>query len=197
MQTCEAARTVRVPLLRAVLGAGLVLGGAAQAQALYGIGQAATPEQIAAWNIDVGPDGRNLPLGSASVAHGRELFASRCASCHGANGEGGLGDRLVGGQGSLASANPVKTVGSYWPYATTLFDYIRRAMPLNAPQSLADDEVYAVTGFVLYLNGLVAENTPIDARLITTLQMPNRDGFIGEDPRPDVKGTRCFHDCLK
>ena len=117
-----------------VLGAGL------HAQGHYGIGRPATEAEIAGWNIDIGRDGANLPAGSGSVAHGHEVFEQQCAACHGENGEGGVGDRLVGGQGTIATPKPIKTVGSYWPYAPTLFDYIRRAMPQNAPQSLSNDD---------------------------------------------------------
>lgn len=167
----------------------LALGAAAAAPAFpdgaYGLGTAATPKQIAGWAIDVGPDGRGLPPGRGSVAAGRALYAAQCAACHGERGEGGLGDRLAGGIGTLASARPLRTVGSYWPYATTLFDYVRRAMPLQAPQSLSDEEVYAVSGYLLLLNGLVPADATIDARVLRTLRMPNRDGFVS-DPRPDT-----------
>src|ERR1700752_2162928 len=112
----------------------------ANAQSPYRLGRAATPAEIAGWNIDVGGDGSNLPPGSGTVSHGSEVFAQQCAACHGAKGEGGIGDRLVGGGGTLSTPNPVRTVGSYWPYAPTLFDYIRRAMPQNAPQSLSNDD---------------------------------------------------------
>jgi mono/diheme cytochrome c family protein len=169
----------------------------ASAQSRYGIGHAATPAQVAAWNLDVSPDGRNLPAGQGSVLRGREVFANQCAACHGARGEGGsLGDKLAGGQGTLATPTPVRTVGSYWPYATTLFDYVRRAMPLNAPQSLSNEDVYAVSGYVLFLNGLVAEDTVVNAKTLTELKMPNRDGFVS-DPRPDVRNTGCLRDCIK
>src|SRR2546425_10322622 len=124
-----------------------------QAQSPYGIGRAATPAEIAGWNIDIDRYGHNLPPGSGSVSHGREVFDQQCAACHGAKGEGGIGDRLVGGQGTLAMPKPVKTVGSYWPYAPTLFDYIRRAMPQSAPQSLSDENVYAGSAYTLSLNG--------------------------------------------
>lgn len=166
------------------------------AQTSFGIGRTPTAAEMAGWNIDVEPDGRNLPRGQGTVAHGKEVFDAQCASCHGAKGEGGLGDRLVGGQGTLGTDKPVKTVGSYWPYATTLFDYIRRAMPLNAPQSLSNDDVYAVAGYVLYLNGLVPENATLDARTLTAVHMPNREGFTG-DPRPDVHNAECMRDCGK
>lgn len=162
----------------------------------YHFGHAVTPAELAAWDIDVAPDGRNLPTGSGRVANGRTLYAERCAACHGKNGEGGVGDRLQGGKGTLATASPVKTVGSYWPYATTLFDYIRRAMPLDAPQSLSPEEVYAVSGYVLFLNGLVAEDATIDAQTLIALKMPNRDGFV-DDPRPDVRDSACRKDCVK
>ncbi|USB88216.1 cytochrome c, partial [Burkholderia cenocepacia] len=107
----------------------------------------------------------------------------KCAMCHGVGGEGGVGDPLVGGAGSLTSAKPKKTVGSYWPYATTLFDYIRRAMPYNAPQSLSADDVYAVTAYVLHLSGIVSSDARLDARTLPRVRMPNRDGFV-PDPRP-------------
>jgi cytochrome c len=169
----------------------------ASAQSRYGIGHAATPAQVAAWNLDVSPDGRNLPAGQGSVLRGREVFANQCAGCHGARGEGGsLGDKLAGGQGTLATPTPVRTVGSYWPYATTLFDYVRRAMPLNAPQSLSNEDVYAVSGYVLHLNGLLAEDAVVSAKTLTELKMPNRDGFVS-DPRPDVRNTGCLRDCIK
>ena len=164
------------------------------AQTSFGIGHTPTPDQIAAWNIDVEPDGRNFPQGQGTVARGKQVYESQCASCHGAKGEGGIGDTLSGGMGTLATDKPLKTVGSYWPYATTLFDYIRRAMPLNAPQSLSNDDVYAVSGYVLYMNGLLPENAVVDGRALTQLRMPNRDGFSG-DPRPDVHNQDCMKDC--
>jgi mono/diheme cytochrome c family protein len=166
----------------------------AQAQGPYGIGRAATPAEIAGWNIDIDRYGNNLPPGSGSVSHGREVFDQQCAACHGANGEGGVGDRLVGGQGTLATANPVRTVGSYWPYAPTLFDYIRRAMPQNAPQSLSNDEVYAVSAYILNLNGLLPAEAALDARTLSAIKMPNRNMFVG-DPRPDVKVPECMTGC--
>lgn len=158
----------------------------ARAQSSYGIGRPATAAEIAGWNIDVGHDGSNLPTGSGSVGHGREVYAQQCASCHGDKGEGGVGDRLAGGQGTIGTAKPVRTVGSYWPYAPTLFDYIRRAMPQNAPQSLSDDDVYAVSAYILNLNGLVGADATLDAKSLAAIRMPNRDKFVG-DARPDVK----------
>ncbi|MFM0501647.1 c-type cytochrome [Paraburkholderia caffeinilytica] len=147
------------------------------------IGTPLTDQDLAAWNIDVAPDGRGLPAGSGDVATGAHVFATKCAACHGAQGEGGLGDPLVGGQGTLTSAKPKRTVGSYWPYATTLFDYIRRAMPYNASESLSADEVYAVSAFLLNRNGIVPADTRLDAASLPRVAMPNRDGFVA-DPRP-------------
>jgi mono/diheme cytochrome c family protein len=164
------------------------------AQGPYGIGRAATPAEIAGWNIDIDRYGNNLPPGSGSVSHGREVFAQQCAACHGAKGEGGIGDRLVGGQGTLAEPKPVKTVGSYWPYAPTLFDFIRRAMPQNVPQSLSNEDVYAASAYILYLNGLLPAEATIDAKALGAIKMPNRNMFVG-DSRPDVKDRECMTGC--
>jgi S-disulfanyl-L-cysteine oxidoreductase SoxD len=166
----------------------------AQAQGPYGIGRSATPAEIAGWNIDIDRDGNNLPPGSGGVSRGREVFDQQCASCHGAKGEGGLGDKLVGGQGTLATPKPVRTVGSYWPYAPTLFDYVRRAMPQTAPQSLSNQDVYAVSAYILHLNGLLAVDATLDAKTLSAIKMPNRSMFVG-DPRPDVKNPACMTNC--
>lgn len=162
----------------------LSLAGPAMAEPL-GLGRPATPETIAAWDIDVRPDGQGLPPGHGSVRDGAALYTARCAGCHGARGEGAAAEALAGGQGGLASAKPLRTVGSYWPYATTLFDYVRRAMPFDAPQSLSADETYAVSAYVLHLNGLLPEDASLDAASLPKVAMPNRDGFTA-DPRPDV-----------
>src|SRR5256714_14567532 len=166
----------------------------AQAQGTYDIGRTATPAEIAGWNIDIDRNGHNLPQGSGTVRHGREIFDQQCAACHGAKGEGGVGDRLVGGQGTLATPKPVRTVGSYWPYAPTLFDYIRRAMPQNAPQSLSNDDVYAVSAYILNLNGLFPAGGTLDAGTLAAIKMPNRSMFTG-DARPDVKNPACMTGC--
>lgn len=166
----------------------LVAANVAQASdARFGIGRAATPSEIAGWDIDIRADGQGLPPGHGSVAEGQKIFAESCAACHGQNGEGKPADQLVGGFGTLATLKPVRTVGSYWPYATTLFDFIRRAMPFNAPQSLTADQVYAVSAYVLYLNKIVAADTMLDAASLPKIEMPNRNGFSSPDPRPDVK----------
>ena len=152
-----------------------------------GIGHVATPAQIAGWDIDVRADGQGLPAGHGSVREGEAIYAQACAGCHGAKGEGKPADRLVGGFGTLATAKPVRTVGSYWPYATTLFDFVRRAMPFDAPQSLTADQVYAVSAYILYLNDIVPQDTVLDARSLPKVAMPNRNGFTSPDPRPDVR----------
>ena len=131
-------------------------------------------------------DGQGLPEGRGSVQDGDKLYAETCAACHGEKGEGKPADQLVGGFGTLATSKPVRTVGSFWPYATTLFDYIRRAMPFNAPQTLTADQVYAVTAYILYLNNIVPENSVLDAPSLPKVAMPNRGGFTNPDPRPDV-----------
>jgi len=153
--------------------------------AYLGVGQPATPDEIRLWNIDVAPSGEGLPSGRGTVAQGASVYAARCMKCHGASGTEGPMDRLVGGQKTLASSNPIKTVGSYWPYATTLYDYIHRAMPLDAPQSLTPDEVYSVTAWLLHQNGIIAKDAVLDAVTLPSIQMPNRHGFV-PDPRPDV-----------
>src|SRR5882757_399017 len=173
----------------------ILLGAArAEAQSPYGIGRVATSAEIAGWNIDVGGDGRNLPSGSGSVSHGSEVFDQQCAACRGAKGEGGIGDRLVGGQGTLGTPRPLRTVGSYWPYAPTLFDYIRRAMPQNAPQSLNNDDVYAVSAYILNLNGLLSADVTLDSSILRAIKMPNRSMFVS-DPRPDVRNPACMSGC--
>jgi mono/diheme cytochrome c family protein len=186
-------RTLEVQIA-ALAALALVCATPAQAQSRYGIGRAATPSEIAGWNIDIDRYGNNLPSGSGSVGHGHEVFDQQCATCHGAKGEGGLGDQLVGGQGTIATPKPVRTVGSYWPYAPTLFDYIRRAMPQNAPQSLSNDDVYAVSAYILNLNGLLAADATLDANTLNAIKMPNRSMFVG-DPRPDVKNPECMTNC--
>jgi cytochrome c len=148
------------------------------------LGRPATPDEIAKVDISIPPDGKGLPAGSGSVAQGAQVFAAKCSVCHGANAEGTpSGDRLVGGVGTLASANPVKTVSSYWPYATTLFDYIRRAMPLTNPQSLQNDEAYAVVAYILSIDNIVPKDAVLDAQSLPKVQMPNRGGFINWEPR--------------
>jgi cytochrome c len=156
----------------------------------FGFGAPATAEEIAGWNIDIAPNGAGLPPGSGTVAQGKALYDRLGAKCHGANGEGGDGGPpLVGGIGSLNTDAPMKTVGSFWPYATTLYDYIHRAMPADNPQSLAPDEVYALCAYLLFLNGIVPEDAVMDAQSLPLVVMPNHAGFTSPDPRPDVFNT--------
>ena len=151
----------------------------------YGAGRAAGAEEIRGLGLAIAPDGGGLPEGSGTVAAGREVFAARCVSCHGEKGEGGIGGTLVGGQGTLRSPRPLKTVGSYWPYATTVWDYVNRAMPFDQPGLLKPSEVYAVVAYILNLNGIIAGDQVMDAKSLPKVKMPNRDGFVA-DPRPDV-----------
>ena len=151
----------------------------------YGLGRTPSPDEIRAWDIAVSPDGRGLPPGNGSAAEGKPIYATRCALCHGATGREGPQDILVGGTGTLTTAKPLKTVGSYWPYATTLWDYINRAMPFDHPGTLPPDQVYATVAYVLYLNSIVGEHDRLDANTLAQVKMPNRGGFVG-DPRPDI-----------
>ena len=149
------------------------------------LGRVASPEEVARGDLIVAPDGANLPPGSGSVAEGETVYAEKCIACHGADGSGGPMDRLAGGIGSIGSDGPIKTVSSYWPYATTLFDYIRRAMPAAAPQSLSNDEVYAVTAYLLSIDGIVDNDAVMNAETLPEVEMPNRDGFIPWSPDLD------------
>ena len=133
-------------------------------------------------DISIPPSGAGLPPGSGTARQGAALYAAKCAACHGKNGAGKPADALAGGIGSLATPAPVRTVGSYWPYATTLFDYIRRAMPLSSPLSLPDDEVYALSAYILHLNGIIDENAPMTAATLPAVKMPNRNGFVSDWP---------------
>jgi len=152
----------------------------------YGVGRPPTPEEFRDRGSAIAPDGTGLPPGSGTVAAGRELFTAQCARCHGPDGEGGVGARLVGGQGTLATPRPLKTVGSFWPYATTLWDYINRAMPFDKPGLLSPNDVYGAAAYVLRLNGIIAEGQVMDAMSLPKVRMPNRDGFV-PDSRPDVR----------
>ncbi len=161
----------------------------------YNLGRTATEVEIAGWDIDVRPDGKGLPPGSGSVSHGEVVYEAKCAACHGPFGEGaGRWPKLAGGFGTLTAERPEKTVGSYWPYASTLWDYIHRAMPFTAPQSLTDDETYALTAYVLYLNDIVEDDFELTQSNFVEIEMPNKDGFF-VDTRPDVKNTACMENC--
>jgi S-disulfanyl-L-cysteine oxidoreductase SoxD len=180
------------PLL--ALAAGLMLTQAAQAQQGYparlDLGTPVTAQDLAQV-FAIPPDGRGLPPGKGTYAQGQKIYADSCAACHGDKLQGipttGIGgDKLIGGRGTLASAAPVKTVESYWPYATTLFDYVKRAMPLNSPGSLSDEQVYSVVAYILVEANIVPKNAVLDARSLPAIRMPNRDGFV-PDPRPEIE----------
>jgi cytochrome c len=155
-----------------------MLFGTAAAQEGPGLGETPSAELIAAWDISIASDGSGLPPGSGSAVEGAPVYALKCAACHGPGGEGLLNDRLVGGHGSIGRPAAVKTIGSYWPYATTIFDYVRRAMPYSQPQSLSDDETYALTAYLLYLNEIIDEDVVMDGATLPAVEMPNRDNFV-------------------
>jgi mono/diheme cytochrome c family protein len=148
------------------------------------LGRPLTPEEIHKADITVSTDGKGLPPGSGSVSAGAAVYTKYCQACHGVQGAGKPQDQLTGGIGTLASNKPVKTVVSYWPTATTLFDYTRRAMPINSPQSLTNDEVYAVTAYLLSIDGIVSADAMLDAKSLPRVKMPNRDGFVRWWPKP-------------
>lgn len=141
------------------------------------LGQPITEADIAPWNLDIAPDGTGLPPGRGTAVQGEAIYVEKCAVCHGFDGVGTPADALVGEQKLLASAKAAKTVGSFWPYAPIIFDYTRRAMPLNNPQTLTNDEVYALTAYILKLNGIIGEKDVMNARTLARVKMPNRDGF--------------------
>lgn len=148
------------------------------------LGRLATADEVAAWDISIPPSGSGLPPGSGTAKQGAAVYAAKCFACHGANGAGKPADALVGGIGTLTSAAPLRTVGSYWPYATTLFDYVRRAMPYDRPMSLSNDEVYAVSAYILSLNGIITEDATMNAKTLPKVEMPNRNGFVNYWPEP-------------
>lgn len=146
------------------------------------IGQVPTTAEIDAWNIDVSPKGDGLPAGSGTASAGEGIYAAKCVTCHGAAGN----TDLAGGIGSLRGRKPVRSVGSYWPYATTLFDYIRRAMPADKPQTLSAGEIYSLSAYILWMNGIVSKDKMLDRTSLPRVAMPNRKGFVERDPRPDA-----------
>src|SRR6516225_4656913 len=152
----------------------------------YNIGREATPEEVRGWDISVRPDGLGLPSGHGTPDEGRRVYAAKCSSCHGDGGEGTVHyPALVGGRGSLTSAKPLRTVGSYWPYATTVWDHIHRTMPYTEPRTLTPNETYSVTAYILFLNGIVDEHVELNENTLLKVKMPNREGFVA-DPRPDI-----------
>ena len=173
---------VRLLILAAAIGLAGVWVACARTSSAAQLGRTPSATEIATWDIDVSPDGSGLPAGSGTAAAGESIYAAKCSACHGVAGY----TNLAGGAGTLRSARPILSVGSYWPYATTLFDYTRRAMPANAPQSLSADEVYALSAYILYLNGIVSKDQVLDRDSLPKITMPNRNGFLERDPRPDV-----------
>src|SRR3954466_4465979 len=134
--------------------------------------------EIARWDISIPPNGAGLPPGSGTARQGQQVYEQKCLACHGAKGAGKPADVLAGGTGTLAGKAPLRTVGSYWPYATTLFDYVRRAMPYDKPMSLSSDELYAVSAYILSLNGIIPEDAIMTAETLPKVEMPNRQGFV-------------------
>jgi cytochrome c len=162
-------------------------------------GKPVSEADVAAWNIDIRtPDGAGLPAGRGSVAQGRSIYAAKCVACHGPEAKGGAAFQypgaMFGGIGSMTKVPRILTPGSMYPYAPILFDYIRRAMPMDRPQTLTNDEVYALSAYLLNLNGLVPANAVMDAQSLPNVQMPNRNGFVVDD-RPDAKASRCMTNC--
>lgn len=181
----------------------LALGSWPALAADHGLGRPATPAEIAEWDIDVRPDGQGLPKGRGSVAEGQEIYDAQCASCHGTFGESNQYMALAGGVGSLATNSPQRTVGSKLNHATTLWDYIYRAMPFAAPKTLTAGQVYALTAYVLNLNDLLPADAVLDQDSLPKVKMPNRDGYTRDhgmgraDGKPDVRNLRCMKDCEK
>jgi len=190
----------RSPVLAALVCAwcGLAVPARAGGPGQFVYGKAATPQEIAGWNIDVrGSDGAGLPPGKGNVTHGADVFAQACAACHGTFGEGeGRYPKLMGGEGTLTADRPQPSVGSYWPFAPTLWDYINRAMPLTAPHSLSADDVYALTAYILNFNNIVPGDFVADRDSLPKVTMPNRDNFIWKDPRPDTAAVECMKNCI-
>ena len=181
----------KVMITTAALIVGLYLGGAVAEDVgePYGFGATPSEAELEAVTIAILPDGRHLPAGEGTAQTGKPVYETKCLACHGVDLKGVKetgGAALVGGRGTLASGAAVKTVESYWPYATTVFDYVRRAMPFDAPGSLSNDEVYALVAYLLAQGGIIEETDVMNADSLAEVKMPNRDGFI-PDPRPDVR----------
>jgi mono/diheme cytochrome c family protein len=186
VQPPSPAAMASLAVARSASGGGALTPALAQSPT-YGLGRTPTPEDLQAIDIDVTPDGKGLVPGSGTAAAGKDVYTRRCETCHGPTGKEGPQDVLAGGQGSLATSRPQKTIGSYWPYATTLWDYIRRAMPFDHPGTLTTEEIYGTTAYLLFLNGIVGERDVVDQVTLPQISMPNRGGFTA-DPRPDLGG---------
>ena len=190
-------------LVKATLAGGLMLVltsvPALPAERPFNLGKIATAEEVAGWDIDVRPDGLGAPVGTGNAIDGEEVYADLCAACHGDFGEGiDRWPELVGGEGSLNTHDPLKTTGSYWPYASTLYDYIYRAMPFGESQSLSHNETYQIVAFLLYMNDIIEDDFDLSHDNLGAIVMPNRDGFFMPDPRPDaqpVSAEPCMNNC--
>ena len=196
----DLANTIKKGLIASALLLPIIASSSVSAeQRPFGLGQIATAEQVAGWDIDVRPDGLGAPVGTGNAMDGEEIYAERCSACHGDFGEAvDNWPVLVGGAGTLTSHDPVKTTGSYWPYASTMYDYIYRAMPFGEAQSLSHDETYQIVAYLLYMNDIIDDEFEVNQDTIGTIEMPNRDGFMLPDPRPDgqpVSGIACMKDC--
>ena len=190
-------------LVKATFAAGFMLvltsAPALPADRPFNLGKIATAEEVAGWDIDVRPDGLGAPIGMGNAIDGEEVYADLCAACHGDFGEGvDRWPELVGGEGSLDTHDPLKTTGSYWPYASTLYDYVYRAMPFGEAQSLSYDETYQIVAFLLYMNDIIEDDFDLSHENLGAIVMPNRDGFFMPDPRPDaqpVSAEPCMNNC--
>jgi mono/diheme cytochrome c family protein len=191
----------KAPIAALIVGAALVVGAAyapaAENRAGYfGYGTVPSQEAIASWAIAIRPDGQGLPPGRGTVDEGTEVYIAQCAECHGTFGEGTARYPKLTGGGALTADRPEQTVGNYWPYATTLWDYINRAMPFPAPRTLTPNQVYGITAYILNLNDIVPSDFVADSNTLPKVKMPNRDGFSFTDPRPDTKNAECMSICI-
>lgn len=196
----DLAKTMKASLISATVIFPMILSSQVLAEARpFNLGTIATAEEVAGWDIDVRPDGLGAPVGTGNAFDGEEIYAERCASCHGDFGEAvDNWPVLVGGADTLDSHDPVKTTGSYWPYASTMYDYIYRAMPFGEAQSLTADETYQIVAFLLYMNDIIDDEFEVSHENIGTIEMPNRNGFMLPDPRPDaqpISGELCMTNC--
>jgi cytochrome c len=195
MMSSSRSLVLALPLLVAAALASAASAGEMRTPGHYGIGTTPTQAQIEGWSIAVRPDGQGLPPGKGSVREGAEVYVDQCAACHGTFGEGETRYPKLAG-GSLKGERPEPTVGNYWPFATTLWDYINRAMPFPSPHALNADQVYAMTAYILSLNNIVDNNFVADRDSLPRVKMPNHDRFIWQDPRPDTAAKECMKDCV-
>jgi len=184
-------------LISTLLLAGLLVGTVKAGGPSFHLGSSVSPQAFTKWNIDVRSDGVGLPEGQGTVQQGELIYAEQCARCHGEFGEGtGRNPSLFGGEGTLDSDRPERRIGGFWPFAPTLFDYIRRTMPFGNAQTLSNDALYSLVALILNMNDLWDEEQILTRKVLIAIKMPNRDGFLNKDPRPDTANTRCMHDCL-